>query len=131
MVRVRRWDGERQQGDDPRRAQCELRARLVAGVQPKSGAASIQQLAQRIGVSLTAIHRHIRVLEDAKLIRRKKSGRVNFLAINRATMRGVQDWAQQYHAYWGTDEETLENYVAAIERAQHPATAPESKERNR
>jgi DNA-binding transcriptional ArsR family regulator len=93
--------------------------------------ASIQQLARRIGVSLTAIHRHIRVLEDAKLIRRKKSGRVNFLAINRATMRGVQDWAQQYHAYWGTDEETLENYVAAIERAQHPATAPESKERNR
>ncbi len=93
--------------------------------------ASIQQLARRIGVSLTAIHRHIRVLEDANLIRRKKSGRVNFLAINRATMRRVQDWAQQYHAYWGTDEETLENYVAAIERAQHPATAPEAKERNR
>jgi DNA-binding transcriptional ArsR family regulator len=93
--------------------------------------ASIQQLARRIGVSLTAIHRHIRVLEDANLIRRKKSGRVNFLAINRATMRRVQDWAQQYHPYWGTDEETLDNYVATIERAQHPATAPEPKERHR
>jgi DNA-binding transcriptional ArsR family regulator len=69
--------------------------------------ASIQQLARRIGISLTAIHRHIRVLEDASLIRRKKSGRVNFLALNRATMLRVQEWAQQYHAYWGkkgTDE---------------------------
>lgn len=93
--------------------------------------ASIQQLARRIGISLTAIHRHVRVLEDAALVRRKKSGRVNFLAINRATMLRVQEWAQQYHAYWGSDEETLENYVAAIERAERPTTDPEEKERHR
>ena len=87
--------------------------------------ASIQQLARRIGISLTAIHRHIRVLEDAALVRRKKSGRVNFLAINRATLLRVQEWAQQYHAYWGSDEETLKNYVAAIERAERPVTDSE------
>ena len=90
--------------------------------------ASIQQLARRIGISLTAIHRHVKVLEDAALVRRKKSGRVNFLAINRATMLRVQEWAQQYHAYWGSDEETLENYVAAIERAERPTTDPQEKE---
>ena len=93
--------------------------------------ASIQQLARRIGISLTAIHRHVRVLEEAALVRRKKSGRVNFLAINRATMLRLQEWAQQYHAYWGSDEETLENYVAAIERAERPTTDPEEKERQR
>ena len=93
--------------------------------------ASIQQLARRLGISLTAIHRHIRVLEDAALIRRKKSGRVNFLAINRATMLRVQEWAQQYHTYWGSDEETLENYVAAIERAERPTIDRKEKERHR
>jgi DNA-binding transcriptional ArsR family regulator len=93
--------------------------------------ASIQQLAGRLGVSLTAIHRHVRVLEDAALIRRRKSGRVNFLAINRATLLRVQEWAGQYHAYWGSDEDTLENYVAAIERASRPITDSEKeKERN-
>lgn len=70
-------------------------------------------------------------LEDANLIRPKKSGPVNFLAINWATMLRVQDWARQYHACWGTDEETLENSVAAIARAERPATKPEEKERNR
>ena len=93
--------------------------------------ASIQQLARRLGLSLTAIHRHVKVLEDAALVRRKKSGRVNFLAINRATMLRVQEWAQQYHAYWGSDEETLENYVAAIERAGRPTTDSGEKERHR
>ena len=93
--------------------------------------ASIQQLARRIGISLTAIHRHVRVLEDAALVRRKKIGRVNFLAINRATLLRVQEWAQQYHAYWGSDEETLENYVAAIEQAERANNDPEEKERQR
>ena len=87
--------------------------------------ASIQQLARRIGISLTAIHRHVRVLEEASLVRRKKSGRVNFLAINRATLLRVQEWAQQYHAYWGSDQETLENYVAAIEQAERTNTNTE------
>ena len=71
------------------------------------------------------------MLEDAALVRRKKSGRVNFLAINRATLLRVQEWAQQYHAYWGSDEETLENYVAAIEQAGRPNNDPEEKERHR
>ena len=93
--------------------------------------ASIQQLAQHLGISLTAIHRHIRVLEDAALVQRKKSGRVNFLAIKRATMLRVQEWAQQYHAYWGSDQETLENYVAAIEQAGRPNTMPEEEEQHR
>jgi len=93
--------------------------------------ASIQQLARRLGISLTAIHRLITVLEDAALVRRKKSGRVNFLAINRATLFRVQEWAQQYHACWGSDEETLENYVAAIEQADRPDTSTEEKERHR
>jgi DNA-binding transcriptional ArsR family regulator len=90
--------------------------------------ASIQQLASRLGLSLTAIHRHITVLEEAALIRRKKVGRVNFLAMNRATMVRVQQWAQQYHAYWGSDEETLENYVAAIAHAERHVADPDTKE---
>jgi hypothetical protein len=28
----------------------------------------------------------------------------------------LQNWLQQYQAYWGTQEETLENYIAGIKR---------------
>ena len=76
--------------------------------------ASIQQLAAQVGMSLPAIHRHITVLEQSGLVRRKKSGRTNFLALDRSTMRRFQEWAMQYDTAWGTDEETLENYVAGI-----------------
>lgn len=79
--------------------------------------ASITQLANAEKLSLPAIYKHIKTLERAKLVQRKKSGRTNFLALDRTALRGLRDWIEQYHAYWGTNEETLENYVAGIERA--------------
>jgi DNA-binding transcriptional ArsR family regulator len=84
----------------------------VLSLQPSS----ISQLASMRGLSLPAIHKHIKLLEDAGLIRRKKIGRTNFLALNRESLRGLQDWVMQYHTYWGSDEETLENYAQYLEK---------------
>lgn len=79
--------------------------------------ASIGQLAGEQRMSLPAIHRHIKELEQAKLITRKKSGRTNFVAIRREGLLLAQAWLSQYSAYWGHDDETLDNYVASIERS--------------
>ena len=79
--------------------------------------ASIAQLADEQGSSLPAIHRHIVTLEDAGLIHRRKSGRVNFLALTRAGLALAQEWLGDFHTYWGSDEETLDNYLAGIARA--------------
>jgi DNA-binding transcriptional ArsR family regulator len=65
---------------------------------------------------LPAIHRHILVLEQAKLVQRKKVGKTNFLALDRTALLLMQDWITQYHAYWGNNQETLENYVASIQK---------------
>ena len=76
------------------------------GLQPYS----ISQLASQRGLSLPAIHKHIKILEKADLILCKKIGRTKFLAINRDSLQSLQDWLMQYHAYWGSNKETLKNY---------------------
>jgi DNA-binding transcriptional ArsR family regulator len=78
--------------------------------------ASIAQLATEQGQSLPAIHRHIASLEEARLIERRKAGRVNYLALSREGVRLAQDWLGTFHAYWGSDAETLDNYIAGIAR---------------
>ena len=78
---------------------------------------SINQLASMQGLSLPAIHKHIKVLENAGMIIRKKIGRTNFLTLNRASLRGLQEWVMQYHPYWGSNEETLENYAQYLGRS--------------
>ncbi len=71
---------------------------------------SISRLADIRGLSLPAINKHVRVLEEAGMVLRRKLGRTTFLALDRASIRSIQAWLGQSHAYWGTEKETLENY---------------------
>ena len=82
------------------------------GLQPRS----ISQLAAQQKLSLPAIHKHIRVLESAGLIQRRKSGRTNFLALDKSALGSLQRWLMQFYSGWGNRVETLENYVAMIEK---------------
>ena len=83
--------------------------------------ASITQLAARVGLTLPAIHRHVRVLEQAHLVRRTKKGRVNLLSLERSSLRRLQAWTDQFAPWWGTDAETLDNHLAAARRAAEEA----------
>jgi DNA-binding transcriptional ArsR family regulator len=76
--------------------------------------ASVSALAVDHELSLPAIYKHLKALDEAGLIIRRKAGRTNFVALRKRQMRRVQDWIMQYHTHWGNDEETLENYIAAM-----------------
>jgi len=84
----------------------------MLGLQP----CSIRYLASIRGLALQAIHKHIKFLEKAGMLIRKKIGRTNFLTLNRDSLRGLQDWIMQFQTYWGNDEETLENYAQYLGR---------------
>ena len=94
----------------------------VLGLQPYS----ISHLAKMRGLSLPAIHKHIKLLEEAHVVTRRKIGRTNYLTLNRKALRSLQDWLGQYQAYWGSEDETLENYEAFLR--QHESTSQETKQ---
>ncbi|MSP22482.1 MAG: ArsR family transcriptional regulator [Dehalococcoidia bacterium] len=62
---------------------------------------SISQLAAMRGLSLPAMHKHVRVLEAAEFVSRRKMGRTTFLTLNREALRRLQGWLGQFHAYCG------------------------------
>ena len=78
----------------------------VLGLQP----CAISQLARMRGLSLPAIHKHVKVLENAGLVSRRKTGRTTYLILNSRRLRLLQDWVGQFHTYWGSDEASFENY---------------------
>lgn len=75
---------------------------------------TVAQLAEENGLTLPAIHKHMHILEQAKLVQRKKVGRVNFVSINRHGLGLAKDWVMEYRVNWGSDSETLENYIARM-----------------
>lgn len=84
----------------------------MLGLQP----CSISYLASVRKLSLPAIHKHIKILEKAEMLIRRKIGRTNFLTLNRDSLRGLQDWIMQFHTYWGSSKDSLENYAQYLGR---------------
>lgn len=86
----------------------------AVGLQPHT----ITQLADMRDLSLPAIHKHIKILENAGLVVRRKMGRTNFLTLDPRSVQVLQDWLQQYHTYWGSDKASLQNYANYLEEKQ-------------
>ena len=87
----------------------------VLGLQP----CAVSQLARMRGLSLPAIHKHIKILENAGLVRRRKTGRTTYLILHPERLRLLQDWAGQFHTYWGSDQASFENYQSYLGRDPH------------
>ncbi len=77
--------------------------------------ATVKQLAIANALSLPAIHKHIRILEESGLIIRKKAGRTNFVALNQNTLGIAQKWIMQYQTGWGSGSASLENYISRMQ----------------
>lgn len=82
----------------------------VLGLQP----CSISQLASMRDLSLPAISKHIKILEAAGMMKRRKIGRTNVLTLDRDSMRSLQEWLAQFHTYWGSESATLQNYAQYV-----------------
>lgn len=84
----------------------EQRRRMVEALAVRPG--TVSDLAGQVGLTLPAIHRHVRVLEAARLVRRRKTGRTNVVTLDRTGLRLVHAWVTDFHPWWGTDAETLD-----------------------
>jgi len=60
------------------------------------GPCSISKLSFLRHLSLPAIHKHIEVLEKGGMVTRRKVGQSNFLALNRESLRGLQEWLARF-----------------------------------
>lgn len=76
-----------------------------------SGEASIAELAKPFKVSAPAITKHMKVLEDAGLLTRKKQGRVHRCRLEERQMRQAQEWLAEQRKYWNAKLDSLERYL--------------------
>jgi DNA-binding transcriptional ArsR family regulator len=89
-------------GDNTRRA---ILSRLALGE------ATVGELARPFRISRPAISKHLRVLEQAGLVRRSRDGRVNRCTLRPEPMRAVAEWVEQYRAFWEGQLDALARYV--------------------
>ncbi len=58
--------------------------------------ATISELAEPFGMSLTGLKKHVRILEDAELVSTEKVGRARNCRLGPRRLEDVQSWIAQY-----------------------------------
>lgn len=89
--------------DSTRRA---LLARL------SDGDATVGELAEPFDISLPAISRHLRVLEDAELVARSRHGQYRHVSLNPAAFKRGASWFGTYRRFWGDSFEKLARHLS-------------------
>jgi DNA-binding transcriptional ArsR family regulator len=76
-----------------------------------SGEGPVTALAKPFRISLPAISRHLRVLEQARLIDRRREGRIHMIRVRPAGLKQAHDWISQFAAEWDFSFDALENLL--------------------
>src|SRR5687767_4299417 len=93
--------------DPTRRA---ILARLVAGE------CSVTELAEPFDMSLVAVSKHLRVLERAGLIARRRDAQWRPCRIEASPLKEVADWAERYRHVWEERLDRLDSYLKQINK---------------
>jgi DNA-binding transcriptional ArsR family regulator len=77
------------------------------------GETSVGELAEPYRMSLAGASKHVKVLEAAGLVARKKVGRTHLCTLNAGPLGEAERWLKQWEKFWNVRLDRLE---AAIRR---------------
>jgi DNA-binding transcriptional ArsR family regulator len=80
------------------------------------GDALVTELAEPFAISLAAVSKHVRVLEQAGLVHRTVTGREHRCALSPRPLRAAADWVEHYRAFWETRLDALEQFITIKRR---------------
>ena len=75
----------------------------------------VTDLARPYSISLPAVSKHLRVLENAGLIRRRRHGRVHSLKLEAAPMKQASRWIEEYRRFWEGSLDRLDEYLKELQ----------------
>ncbi len=85
------------------------RRRILAALQ--EGSRGVTQLAAHSGMSLPGFMKHLRTLEDARLLRREKTGRVVTCTLTAEPLKPALDWLSKYERFWNARLDALARFL--------------------
>lgn len=83
--------------------------RAIIG-QLASGPARFLDIAKPFDTALNAVTKHLKLLERAGLIERRKQGREVFISFRAEPLREVAGWVHEYERFWNERLDQFQEY---------------------
>jgi DNA-binding transcriptional ArsR family regulator len=96
-----------------------------------TGEARVTDLAAPFAMSLNAVSKHIRVLERARLVQRRRVWREHLVSLETAPLDEAGAWIAATRAFWEARLDALQAVLEAEDRAEAPPPARAARRKKR
>lgn len=87
------------------------------------GEATVNELAAPFDMSLQAVSKHLKVLEQAGLITRGRDAQYRPCRLDAAALQPAADWIERHRHLWVARFDQLEQHLQALQRPPHQPVA--------
>jgi len=77
----------------------------------RGGHQTVGSIASNFRMSRPAISKHLRLLHAAGLVDTQKQGAASVCSLRAAPLRHVDDWLNDYHAFWSDSLQSLKRHM--------------------
>jgi DNA-binding transcriptional ArsR family regulator len=91
--------------------------------QLSDGASRVTDLAHPFDISLNSVSKHLRMLERAHLISRRRHGREHFLELNGQQLERAHHWLETQRSLWSRRLAAMQAMFEEQDRRQSPDTS--------
>lgn len=77
---------------------------------------NVNAIAREFDITRQAVSLHVQFLKDCGLIVVKQQGRERYCEAKLEKLNEVTDWVNQYRKYWDNKLDSLEGYLAKIQK---------------
>jgi DNA-binding transcriptional ArsR family regulator len=96
-----------------------------------SGEMSVKELAKPFDMSLPAVSKHLKVLERAGLIERRRQAQWRPCRLQARPLKDVDAWVERYRRFWEESFDRLDIYLRRIQAEGQGRPRKQSKEKPR
>ena len=76
------------------------------------GEMRVTRIAQPFTISLNSVSKHIRILERAHLVRRRRAGRERLVSLNPGPLSEALAWMKEQHSLWTSRLDAIDQEVS-------------------
>jgi DNA-binding transcriptional ArsR family regulator len=80
------------------------------------GEASVTELARPFDMTMPAVTKHLKVLERAGLIERRRDAQRRPCRLKADPLHDAADWIDQYRTFWEASFDRLDDYLQKLQR---------------
>jgi len=91
-----------------------------------TGEATVKELAEPFTMSLPAVSKHLKVLQQAGLITQGRQAQWRPCRLDAAPLKGVAEWVERYRRFWEESLDRLDDFLRDIQAGEPaPGTKPD------